>query len=358
MKLPKKTLFLLFVAIILSGCRSIGPGQVTRDRHDYTHAISESWKHQMLLNMVKIRYADAPVFLDVSSVINQYLLEAEISGMLGWNTFLPEPSQQVGARGRYADRPTITYQPLQGEKFTRSLMTPIPPDSIMSLMEAGWRVDYLFRLCVQSVNGNYNRVSYQPERQQAAMEFYELINAMRDIQTSGAAGIRIRKPQEGKPATVIFFRKEDIASEIVAKQKKVRQILELDPERSEFTIMYGALAKDDTEISILTRSMLQILSELAFYIDVPEKHVQENRVPPSFAVQADTEAGCVPLMRVYNSIEQPKDAFVSIQYRDYWFWIDDKDYMSKRMFSFIMYLFTLAETGSPSPAPVLTIPTG
>lgn len=31
----------------------------------------------MLLNMVKVQYGDAPVFLDVASVINQYSVEQE-----------------------------------------------------------------------------------------------------------------------------------------------------------------------------------------------------------------------------------------------------------------------------------------
>ena len=55
----------------LSGCSSIGPRTVARDRFDYISAISDSWKAQMLLNVVKLRYADAPVFLDVTSVITQ-----------------------------------------------------------------------------------------------------------------------------------------------------------------------------------------------------------------------------------------------------------------------------------------------
>ena len=141
-------------------------------------------------------------------------------------------------------------------------------------------------------------------------------------------------------------------------QKKIRQILGLNPEIEEFTVVYGALATDDTEIAILSRSMLQILSELGSYIEIPEIHIQEKRAPANLAVVADTEAGVTPLLRVYSSLDPPKDAFVRIEYGGHWFWIDDKDYWSKRMFSFLMYLFTLAETGTPSQAPVLTLPAG
>jgi hypothetical protein len=59
-----------FTALALAGCASLGPAKVARDRFDYVEAISDSWKRQMLLNLLKVRYADAPVFLDVTSVIS------------------------------------------------------------------------------------------------------------------------------------------------------------------------------------------------------------------------------------------------------------------------------------------------
>ena len=53
-----------FLCLLLAGCSSLGPQSVFRDRFDYVTSISESWKRQMLLNLLKVRYADAPVFLD------------------------------------------------------------------------------------------------------------------------------------------------------------------------------------------------------------------------------------------------------------------------------------------------------
>ena len=63
----------------VSGCASFGPTSVDRDRFDYVQAIATSWKQQTLFNIVKVRYADTPVFLDVAQVIGSYQLQAGIS---------------------------------------------------------------------------------------------------------------------------------------------------------------------------------------------------------------------------------------------------------------------------------------
>lgn len=58
------------VLVLLPACTSIGAGSVHRDRLDYSEVLTASWKEQTLLNIVKLRYADTPVFLEVSSVIS------------------------------------------------------------------------------------------------------------------------------------------------------------------------------------------------------------------------------------------------------------------------------------------------
>ena len=71
-----RALVVLAAAFMAAGCQTIGPGSVQRDRLDYAGAIAGSWREQTLLNIVKLRYFDAPVFLEVSSVISSYTLLA------------------------------------------------------------------------------------------------------------------------------------------------------------------------------------------------------------------------------------------------------------------------------------------
>ncbi|MBW1860702.1 MAG: hypothetical protein JRI70_11820, partial [Deltaproteobacteria bacterium] len=148
----------LSMLVLMHGCTGIGPKTVTRDRFNYIEALSDSWKKQMLLNLVKIRYVDAPVFLEVASVISQYEVVGQVDLELGWsNSLVGGDSQTVGGSGTYSDRPTVTYTPLVGEKFTRSLMTPIPVEGILSLIQADYPVNFILRICVQTINNIDNR---------------------------------------------------------------------------------------------------------------------------------------------------------------------------------------------------------
>jgi hypothetical protein len=59
MKIGSKCLafgILFLIAIQLAGCAAIGPPTVDRDRFDYVNVISEAWKRQTLLNILKTRY--------------------------------------------------------------------------------------------------------------------------------------------------------------------------------------------------------------------------------------------------------------------------------------------------------------
>ena len=350
-----KIVFAALAAVFLTGCVNFGPASVARDRFEYTDAISESWKRQMLLNMVKLRYRDAPIFLDVSSIINQYALEGEIDLGLSWSDGLAGNSQSIGGRGRYADRPTITYQPLMGKKFARSLMTPIPPSAILSLSQSGYRIDSVFRLCVQSINGIYNRFGRFASAIHADPEYYELMASLRTIQDSWGFGVRIENPKSEEWEAVLFFRTENVDPEVAEEIATVKGSLGLNSKLAKYQVVYGSIARDDTEIAIQTRSMLEILNELGSYINVPEDHVTEKRVSPN---PVDEKLYAQRLIRVYSTVEKPENAYVAVNYRSHWFWIDDRDLQSKGLFTFLMFLFSLAETGETERAPVLTLPAG
>ena len=175
------TVVLCLTSFALAGCRSVGPPAVVHDRFDYAEAISRSWKENMLLNLVKLRYADAPVFLDVSSIVSQYSIQGQLSAggqIPGFNKSRPAT---VGAQVMWADRPTITYQPLTGQRFTKSLLTTIKPQEIMDLVQAGWPVDILFRVAVRSINGIQAGTRHRMIAQTEDPRFEKLLEAIQRI---------------------------------------------------------------------------------------------------------------------------------------------------------------------------------
>ncbi|HVP11331.1 MAG TPA: hypothetical protein VMV94_09130 [Phycisphaerae bacterium] len=387
---PIKRLILVALPLGLfafPGCSGIGPETVAPSRFDYTAAIGDSWKQQMLINLVKLRYGDAPVFLDVASVISQF----QIGGVINWNgTFnnqsssnihtlgatgdfanpvtatanwggtFGEPflssSQAFGVTGTYADRPTITYIPLSGEKFTRTLMKPIQPPSVLSLVEAGYPVDFVLRICVHSINGIRNRYGGAARAHPADPEFYPLLERLRRIQNSGAIGLRVQKTSEMEGVVMSLRGKLDASTE--EDVTFVRKTLGLDPAEYEFRIVYGSIPKDNRELAILTRSVLEILVDSASCIEVPAAHVEEKRVNPTLSEETAQGTPVVPLLSIHSSRCRPGDAFLAVPYRNYWFWIDDRDTRSKSVFSSLMFIFSLTDTESKQAAPIVTIPSG
>ncbi len=204
-------LFPLFVLLSFTGCSSIGPATVTRDRFDYVTAISDSWKSQMLINLVKLRYGDAPVFLDVGSVITQsgYQATAGVSGSWFQNplgSLLSGSTQGVTAAGTYAEKPTVTYLPISGEKFARSLMTPIPPAAVLNFIQGGYPVDLVLRLAVHAINGIHSRYGGSARIREADPEFYLLVEKLRNIQQSGEIGMRVKKAGDQVTTLIVFGR--------------------------------------------------------------------------------------------------------------------------------------------------------
>ena len=297
---------LSFLTIGLSGCVSIGPKRISPDRISYIQEISESWKKQMLLNIVKMRYFDPPTFLDVTSVINQYGIENQISADARW--YWPIPSTSYGAYAgpggysRYSDKPTITYTPLSGQKFTKSLLTPIPPPAVVGLIQNGWPIDLVFSLTVKTINGVNNRSNWINPGYPAD-DFRRLTEAMRVVQAAGVTDLRIERVDEKE--AVVFMISDTLNEEKFREYRMtIRSILKIKPDTEKYRILFGSLARNDEEIALLTRSMWEIMLEMAALVEVPADHVAEKRVKETVRLPDDKWR-----TRILSGRQKPEDAF-------------------------------------------------
>jgi hypothetical protein len=73
------------------------------------------------------------------------------------------------------------------------------------------------------------------------------------------------------------------------------------------------------------------------------------------AVARDAITASRPSQRHGSQWTVEGDVFVAAQYHGHWFWINDRDLVSKRGLLFIMLLSTLADSGANLAPPVLSI---
>jgi hypothetical protein len=347
-------LALALCALALAGCASVGPTTVARDRFDYVEAISDSWQRQMMLNLVKVRYADAPVFLDITSVISSYEFHGQ-AGVFGQEA--PEGragDSFIGANinGSYTDRPTITYAPLSSDKFAKALMAPIPITGIVLLLQAGYPADIVLRVCTNSINGLANSYGGRGARRGDA-RYQELLSLLRQQQEEGLLGMYSKREQDQQVVRMSLRDSENADSGV--RLARIRELLGVGTGTHEFTLIYGAQPTAGDEIALQSRSMMQVLIDIGSYIEVPAKDRDEGRV---YMPQRDEEIERLfpPLLQVRWADKQPDEAHIAVKYRGGWFWIDDRDHVSKSGFNFLMLLFSLTETGTTQAAPIVTVP--
>lgn len=280
----KFKIILVFVILSnLTGCTNIGPKTVPRDRFDYNTAIADSWKEQILLNIVKLRYADMPLFVEVASIVSGYTLEGSIN--LGGTVSSENTAQgdflSLGTAGKYTDRPTITYAPITGEKFNESFMTPIPPKAIFFLIASGWPTEMVFPIVVDAINGLRSRIAAGKHARPGDPGYYRVIDLMQKIQASGTSSMRVIKGQDEKETTVLFLYRKNLAPEIKAAIEELENLLALRPGGNELKISYGIIPQTDMELAIQTRSMLQIMIAMSMRMDVPVEHIEDGRTFPT-----------------------------------------------------------------------------
>ena len=346
----------LLGAVVSIGCTHIGPGTVAVDRFDYSTAIADSWKQQTLLNIVKLRYVDLPVFVDVANIVSGYSLQTGVSatGVLSSPKSVQGDYASIGGQAVYTDRPTITYVPLTGEKFLHGMITPIDPKRIFYMLQTGFPADFILGLTVESLNGVRNRSATGGVVRDADPEFMRALELIRDMQAVGAFGMRVEEDATKGSAGVVFFRRDDVPADIAAKAAEVRRLLKLAPDQERFVLTYSPVRGADTELAVNSRSMLQILMAFASYVEVPAAHLEDRSAVPPLAVAAGERSNDV--VQIHSGTEEPANAYAAVRYRGHWFWIDDGDWQTKRALTAVMFFFTLADTGAGENLPLVTIP--
>lgn len=189
------------VAVCL-GC-TLGPRQIHKGRLEYNQAVQESFREEMLLNLVRLRYRETPEFLAVGGIAAQYTFDGRANSSLS----LPSGGRKSGALSgslSRTERPTISYVPSRGEAFQKGLLAPIDLQSLELLARTGWSWERILRTTVQYMNQVDNATSAggpTPELKPEFEEFRYLSKVMRRLQVQRAIELSIAE-REGSPKAI------------------------------------------------------------------------------------------------------------------------------------------------------------
>ncbi|MBO9517288.1 MAG: hypothetical protein J7493_04410 [Porphyrobacter sp.] len=345
-------LILATLPLSLTACSSLGPQQLGVDRSDYAQHLRETDKEELLLNIVAIRYGEPPLVLDVTSVISQYTREGSVRGELSVSPPPDDSAGVVGGEILLRETPTITYTPLSGDHYSRALLAPLAPATLLGMVEAGWSVGPLFRVGIRSINGVTQHSRAMLFAQAEDPEFEPVLAALERLQRNRAIAMDVARANGGGFVATPARSLAELSDSDRADLEFVRRTLNLSGDGSRLSIIFAASPTEPNQLAITTRSMFEILAEMAQGVEIPPEHADQTAAAQSLP------EGSAPLIRIRSGKSRPTDPHVAIRYRGYWFWIDGTDVESKRSFLIAQVLMSLNDTSSDTNAPLVTIPTG
>ncbi len=358
----RRTVLGMVVALscLLTGCVTVGHKAIRSSRTDYNVALRQTEDEQLLLNLVRLRYRDRPLFLETTALNTQFSYAPSLEGALSAGSSGEPTVYGLGGKIAFEEKPTVTYIPLQGADYVQRVLSAVAVETLVLLDSSGWSTERIFRLCLQGMNGLENAPRADGPTPLEAPEFESFLRAtklFREIELlDGIEGARRRVGDD--EAVVLRFTP---AARETAEFRELAQLLELDPAAEAFEIAAGKGRGGGNRIQVRPRSFSGMLHFLSQSVDVPDEDVEEGRVTVTRDAAGDVfDWGRVTdgLMRIRSSDSSPGNAAVSVRYRGRWFYIDDSDLDSKSTFSLLAQLYALQAGGTAGLTPVLTLPVG
>ena len=296
---------LLGLCILLSGCfPSMGSQTIRRNYSTYNETIHYNQSQQMLLNLVRMRFRESPLFLKVGAVSASYAFE--VTGGARAGSVLDEPDYGVQAGGTWAERPTVTYTPVEGDTFVKQMLTEVDQSTLFLLFRAGWPIEALCHILVEQIGSSYN----SPD-DATYPEFERIVESL-------AAAQREHRLTGTVVDKKVILQVKDAGSDAV-------QTLPLD--------------------SVHLRSFLDIMFVLGKGTQVPSSQQDQ--------VKSAVSNGWLD---VRYSEAPPEDALVWVEYNGFYYGIARNDVRSKDTFSLLKQLFEMQAGDIKTVQPVLTLP--
>ncbi|MGP0064582.1 MAG: hypothetical protein ACLQGP_13415 [Isosphaeraceae bacterium] len=391
----------------VSGC--VGPKAVRYTRLRYNEVVRDTNDEQLLVNIVRLRYADSPVFIDLPNITSQFEVSGRGNYLGGYGNQTPGRASLGYGELSLRDTPTLSYHPREGREIAKALLTPLSAD-LLIVINAGANLEQLLLFAINDINDVPNapqatdlipqvaddnslylhgiRLLASLRARDAtelafgtdddsddssdpiprgAVQGRDLLNAARDgyvYRTQGEGQMTLRKREKG---LYLRIRPPYVHS---PEMEEVSRIFRLTPGLSKYRIkpelseeanqrLPNPLENDTVYLNL--RSVLQIMTFLSKGVCVPEEHVRSGTAPVTPGPDGrpfDWTQVTAGNFFVHAQKHRPRDAEVAVPYRGYWFYIAPNDVNSRAALAILEVVFALQESDGRNVGPLLTLPLG
>lgn len=296
----------LVLMLVLTGC-SVAPKAIKRNYTTYNHTIHYNQSQQMLLNLVRMRYRESPLFMKVGAVSTSYSVDINGGGSIG--SSFGEDNWGLNAGGGYSERPTVTYTPIEGDTFVKQMLAEVSLSSYVLLYRSGWPITTLSHVLVERMGRRVNHPdspSYD--------DFVDLVRQLQDAQDRGNL-------------------------EVVAEGDEM--FLQLREETMGMNVAAEMIPLEDVQM----RSFVDVMFYLAKNTQVPEAN--RDQVKPA------EPNGWMTIRYTKNP---PENAMVFVNYNGAFYSIGRSDIQSKDTFALLRLIFQMQAGDIQSVQPILTLP--
>lgn len=341
-------------------------------RTSYNVAAQNTTNQELLLNLVRLRYSDTPYFLELNNITTQFSYTGKLLPSVKIPGFTTDNPATLGAELIWQNQPTIQYSPLEGKDFAIQLMHPLSLRLIQGLVFTGWDVDRVFRLLVQNMADIPNACGASgpiPQEPPHYKRFMEVTHLLRHFQKAGDLQVGVRyippgksKPQDDDPEGGVPNTIQLTFPSKGPEAERLSNILEgIKTTNGKYILNMRQAFNEAAEIGIMTRSLLSCMYYLSLGVQVPPRDMAAGIVGTTYFDNGEPfnwKDVIGDLICVYSSPYYPENAYLAVQYRDYWFYIDDSDVNSKRTFVLLQQIYNLQAKQQEKEAPLLSIPLG
>jgi hypothetical protein len=390
-----------------SGC--LGPHAVRYTRLRYNEVVRDTNDQQLLLNIVRLRYADSPIFIDLPNITSQFEVQGRGNYLGGYGNQTPRRASLGFGDLALRDTPTLSYHPREGREIAKSLLNPLTPD-LFSVVNAGANLEQLLLVTVNDMNdvSNASRATVlTPKVPDDNREFVRAIQILASLRDRDATELAVGTTEETEAASdsvardlvsgrdlinaahdgYVFREKGENRYTLYKREKdlylRIRPRFVNSPEMEEVARIFGLVPGRDkyrikpelSEEALKTsraplgsdtiymnmRSVLQMMTFLSKGVCVPEEHARAGVAPMTPGPDGqpfDWTRVTAGNFFVNSQKHRPRDAEVAVQYRGYWFYIASNDVNSRAVLSILEVLFALQESDGKNVGPLLTLPLG